>query len=140
MLLHAHGEVQLGVYSFDRAREDMIKHLYTSVQQQLTEAFCLMPKSAVDTTEQEVMKAVRITADENLSILSLRIPNKGGSFNDTFYPPFDANEPSNTAEEWCNKVDKPSKKMQVTQAKKTAQKKQGAGLGRLKGKVAPAAA
>lgn len=64
-------------------------------------------------------------------MLAMRIPSKMGGFNSFYYPPFNSNEPSNTAEAWCAGTDVPAKTMQMTLQKKAAKKKK-AGLSRLK--------
>ena len=61
----------------------------------------------------------------------MRIPSKAGGFNAEYYPPFDSNQPSNTAEAWCAGTDIETKKMQMTAASKTTKKKQ-SGLNRLR--------
>ena len=64
------------------------------------------------------------------------IPSKIGGFNQDYYPAFNANEASSTAEAWVAGTDVPAKTMQLeakAKAKRTAQ----TGLQRLKtGKAA----
>ena len=61
-----------------------------------------MPKHSVDVGKQEVMRSCRVTNTGKLDVLAMRIPSKVGGFNQDYYPPFDANEASSTAEAWCN--------------------------------------
>ena len=99
-----------------------------------------MPKTAVDVSKQEVMRSVRITNTQKLEVLAMRIPSKVGGFNQEYYPPFNANEASSSAEAWCAGNDVPAKTMQLSAAAKTVKKKQ-PGLSKLgKGAgLAPAA-
>ena len=100
----------------------------------------MAPKHSVDVGKQEVMRSIRITNTGKLDVLAMRIPSKVGGFNQEYYPPFSANEPSSTAEEWCAGQDVLPKTMQLS-ATKRASKKKKAGLNRLKtGGSKPAAA
>lgn len=82
-----------------------------------------MPKHIVDVSKQEVMRSVRATNTGKLEVLAMRIPNRMGGFNQDYYPAFDANEPSSTAEAWCAGTDVPAKTMQLTGASKATKKK-----------------
>ena len=69
----------------------------------------------------------------------MTVPSRVGGFNQDYYLPFSANEPSNNAEAWCNGTDVEPKTMQLTaESKKTKTKK--SGLSRLKTGVKIAAA
>jgi len=81
---------------------------------------------------------VRTTNTQKIEVISLCIPSKSGGFSQEYYPAFNANEPSSTAEAWCAGTDVPAKTMQLTAAKKVATAKKG-GLNRLKGGAASAA-
>lgn len=100
----------------------------------------MMPKSVVDISKQEVMRAVRLTNTNKLEVIQLNIPSKVGGFNQEYYPPFNSNEPSNTAEAWAAGTDVAPKTIQLSPQKKAAKAKQ-TGLSRLKTgvKSAPAA-
>ena len=100
----------------------------------------MAPKHCVDVGKQEVMRSIRITNTGKLDVLAMRIPSKVGGFNQEYYPPFSANEPSSTAEEWCAGQDVLPKTMQLS-ATKQASKKKKSGLNRLKtGGTKPSAA
>ena len=103
-------------------------------------AFCIGPKHVVDVAKQEVMRSVRVTNTGKIDVLAMRIPSKVGGFNEEYYPPFDSNESSSTAEAWCAGTDVPAKPMQMTASMAKKKPKQ-SGLNRLKtGKKEPAAA
>lgn len=84
---------------------------------------CLMPKHIVDVSKQEVMRSCRITNTAKMEVLAMRIPSKVGGFNDEYYPAFNSNEASSSAEAWCAGNDVPAKTMQMTAAKKAAKTK-----------------
>lgn len=63
------------------------------------------------------MRSVRVTNNGKLDVLAMRIPSKVGGFNQEYYPAFNANEASSTAEAWCAGTDVPVKTMQLTGAK-----------------------
>ena len=101
----------------------------------------MAPKHCVDTSKQEVMRSVRVTNMGKLDVLAMRIPSKVGGFNQEYYPPFNANEPSSTAEQWSNGQDVPAKTMQLGPANQTKAKGKAGGLkNMLNKKNAPAAA
>lgn len=140
MILVGRGDNVANIYSFDKSSPTVLNLLQTQNFLNTTQkAFCLMPKHAVDVSTQEVMKSVRVTNTGKIDVLSMRIPSRIGGFNQDYYPPFVANEPSSTAEAWCAGNDVPAKTMQMTGAKKTQAKKQ-SGLSRLKTGVKAAAA
>ena len=89
------------------------------------------PKHCVDVGKQEVMRSIRITNMGKLDVLAMRIPSKVGGFNQEYYPSFNANEPSSTAEDWCAGQDVLPKTMQLSAASKVTKKKK-SGLNRLK--------
>jgi hypothetical protein len=57
------------------------------------------------------MRSVRATNTDKLEVLSMCIPSKVGGFNQEYYPSFNANEPSSTAEAWLSGTDVPAKTM-----------------------------
>ena len=133
LLLAGRGDNTAGVYLFDKASPAILTQVQLhSFGTTTHKAFALAPKHCVDVRQQEVLRAVRVTNTSKLDVLALRIPSKVGAFNADYYPPFDANEPSSTAEAWCAGTDVPAKTMQVTAQKAAAKKKQ-SGLSRLKG-------
>ena len=99
----------------------------------------MAPKHCVDVGKQEVMRSIRITNTGKLDVLAMRIPSKVGGFNQEYYPAFNANEPSSTAEDWCAGQDVLPKTMQLSATSKVNKKKK-SGLNRLKGGPKPAAA
>lgn len=78
-------------------------------------------------------RAVRLTQGKKVENIGFRIPSRTGAFNQDLYPPFMANEPSNTAEKWAAGEDVPVKTMQLKPEKAGAKKSKGAGLSKLKG-------
>ena len=85
-----------------------------------------------------MFRTVRASNDGKIDVVALVIPSKLGSFDQSYYPAFPANEASMTAEEWFGGANKPPKTMQMTQ-QKGAGKKAG-GLKGLKAGAAKAAA
>ena len=65
-------------------------------------------------SKQEVMRSVRVTNTGECKVLAMRIPSKVGGFNPEYYPAFDSNEASSTAEAWVAGTDVEPKKMQLT--------------------------
>jgi hypothetical protein len=61
-------------------------------------AFCVLPKSIVDVSKNEVTRTVRVTANE-LEYISFRIPFKGAPSKD-YYPDCFQGEASNTMDAW----------------------------------------
>ena len=97
------GDNTAGVYHFDKSSMALLNLIQTNnFLQTTTKAFCLAPKHVVDTSKQEIMRGYRITNTKKLDSLQLRIPSKTGGFNAEYYPPFQGNEASSTAEAWCN--------------------------------------
>ena len=91
-------------------------------------------------SKQEVMRSIRVTNTSKIDVLAMRIPSKVGGFNEEYYPAFDSNEASSTAEAWCAGTDVPPKPMQMSASMAKKKPKQ-TGLKRLKtGKKEPAAA
>lgn len=82
---------------------------------------------------------MRTTNTHKIEVINLCIPSKSGGFSQDYYPAFNANEASSTAEAWCAGTDVPAKTMQLTAAKKAATAKKG-GLNRLKGAASATAA
>jgi len=54
---------------------------------------------------------VRTTNTHKIEVINLCIPSKSGGFSQEYYPAFNANEPSSTAEAWCAGTDVPAKTM-----------------------------
>ena len=73
----------------------------------------MCPKHSVDVGKQEVMRSVRVNNVKNMEVLAMRIPSKIGGFNQDYYPAFNANEASSTAEAWVAGTDVPAKTMQL---------------------------
>ena len=63
------------------------------------------PKHCVDVNKNEVMRSVRVTNTKKIEVVAMRIPNNNNGFNAEYYPPFDWNEASSTAEAWCAGTD-----------------------------------
>lgn len=123
MILAGRGDNTIGIYRFNRSSDSILELIQTNNFLNTTQkAFSIMPKHVVDVSKQEIMRSVRATNTGKLEVLAMSIPTKVGGFNQEYYPAFDANEPSNTAEAWCNGQDVPAKTMQLTSIKK---KKQG---------------
>lgn len=140
MILVGRGDNVANIYSFDKTSPTVISLLQVQNFLSTTQkAFGMMPKHAADVSTQEVMKSVRVTNNGKMDVLSMRIPSRIGGFNQDYYPPFEANEPSSTAEAWCAGNDVPPKTMQMSGTKKVQAKKQ-SGLSRLKTGVKAAAA
>jgi len=119
MILVGRGDNVSNIYHFDRTSPTILNLLQTQNFLNSTQkAFCMMPKHAVDVSKQEIMKSVRVTNTSKVEVLSMRIPSRVGGFNQDYYPPFEANEPSNTAEAWCAGTDVPAKTMQLSAIKK----------------------
>jgi len=139
LILAGRGDNTAGVYHFDKSSPTILNLVQTYNFLQTTQkGFAIAPKWSVDSSKQEIMKSVRATNTGKVDVLSMRIPSKVGGFNAEYYPPFNANESSSTAEQWCNGEDVLPKSMAITASKVAAKKKQ-SGLGRLKkGGAAPA--
>ena len=132
MILAGRGDNTAGVYHFDKSSPTILNLIQTNNFLQTTQkGFCIAPKWCVDTSKQEVMKAARVTNTGKVDVLSMRIPSKVGGFNSEYYPHFNANEASSTAEAWCAGEDVLPKTMQASAKKAVAKKKQ-TGLGLLK--------
>ena len=102
MVLAGRGDNTAGVYSFDRASPTMLNLVQTNNFLNTTQkAFTIGPKHCVDTSKQEIMRSIRVTNTGKIDVLAMRIPSKVGGFNQEYYPPFNANEASSTAEAWC---------------------------------------
>lgn len=69
----------------------------------------------------------------------MKIPSKVGGFNQEYYPLFNANEPSSSAEAWAAGTDVAAATMQMSQLKREVKKRQG-GLNRLRTGIKPVAA
>ena len=133
MILAGRGDNTAGVYQFDKTSATVINCLQTQNFLNTTQkGFAMAPKHCVDVGKQEVMRSVRITNTGKLDVLAMRIPSKVGGFNQEYYPPFSANEPSSTAEDWCAGQDVLPKTMQLSATSKVNKKKK-SGLNRLKG-------
>ena len=81
------------------------------------------PEARVMDTDSQIIVAVNVTNVGTLEVLAMRIPSRVGGFNQDYYPPFVANEPSSKAEDWCAGTDVPAKTMQLTAEKKVQVKK-----------------
>lgn len=77
------------------------------------------------------MRSVRVTNVGKIDVLAMIIPSKVGGFNSEYYPPFDSNEASSTAEAWCAGTDVPPKTIQMSASMAKKKPKQ-TGLNRLK--------
>lgn len=117
----------------------MLTYLATNTFSSTHKAFTIGAKQIVDVNKNEVMRAARATNSNTVEVLSMTIPTRIGGFNQDYYPPFAANEPSNTAEDWTSGVDVEPKTMQLSLAPKAKMGKQG-GLSRLKTGIKAAAA
>ena len=104
MFVAGRGDNQICTYRFDKASPTSILELIQTNNFLATtqKAFSIMPKHVVDVSKQEIMRSVRATNTGKLEVLAMRIPSKAGGFNQDYYPAFDANEPSSTAEAWCS--------------------------------------
>ena len=132
LIMAGRGDNTCGVYSFDKSSPTFLNLVQTYNFLNTTQkGFCLGPKHCVDVSKQEVMRSVRITNNSKIDVLAMRIPSKVGGFNAEYYPPFDSNEASSTAEAWFAGTDVDPKKMQLTASSKAAPKKK-SGLNRLK--------
>ena len=79
---------------------------------------------------------MRVTNTQKMEVLAMSIPSKVGGFNQDYYPAFNANEASSTAEAWVAGTDVPAKTMQLAPPEKVKRVAQ-SGLQRLKtGKAA----
>ena len=79
------------------------------------------PKHCIDVSKNEMMRWVRITSEKKVDVLAMCIPSRGG-FNADYYPEFNSNEASNTAQAWCDGTDVEPKKMQMTAKPKEGRK------------------
>lgn len=93
-------------------------------------AFTIAPKHVVDVSKQEVLRGVRATNKDTIEVLNMTVPSRVGGFNQDYYLPFQANEPSNNAVAWVAGTDVEPKTMQMTAGAKAAKVKK-SGLNRL---------
>lgn len=131
MLLTGRGDNNIKIYSLDESGNLVYQEKQQFAQTQ--KSFCMMPKHVCNVQEQEVLRGCRVLGNSNLEVTSMRIPSKIGGFNESYYPPFFANEPSSTAEAWCNGNDVPAKTMQLSMSSGSAPAKaKKGGLSKLK--------
>ena len=123
--LCARGDNNIGVWHLDKSKDQMLTCQQNFPFPSSTQkAFTIGPKYCVNVGKQEVMRAVRATSQSKIEVLQMIIPSRIGGFNQGYYPPFAANEPSNEAEQWCAGTDVQPKTMQLTaEASKTKGKK-----------------
>ena len=57
-------------------------------------AFSIAPKHAVDPSKQEILRGARATNKDTIEVLNMTVPSRVGGFNQDYYLPFAANEPS----------------------------------------------
>ena len=123
-IMAGRGDNTTSIYNFDRSSPTILNLVQMNNFLSTThKAFTIMPKHVVDVRNQEVMRAARVTNVGTLEVLAMRIPSRVGGFNQDYYPPFVANEPSSKAEDWSAGTDVPAKTMQLTAEKKVQVKK-----------------
>lgn len=130
------GDQEIEFYSYDSSKPQLFNLSSRWTMSDNTKAFSFLGKQNCDISKQEVGRAVRLTQAKKIENIGFRIPSRTGAFKEDLYPPFPANEPSNTVEKWAANEDAPVKTMQLKPSMGGAKKAKGSGLSKLKGGAA----
>ena len=95
-ILCGRGDGVASTYIFDKSQPQMLTFLSQYVFPGATtqKAFSIAPKHAVDPSKQEILRGARATNKDTIEILNMTVPSRVGGFNQDYYLPFSANEPS----------------------------------------------
>ena len=103
------GDMEIGVYQFSTKTQNNMTFLANAVNASPVKGFALMPPWSRDPMKHEVDRAVKVTNDKRLNVVSFTLVNRTGLFQPELHPPFPGNVPNNTVKAWLKGEDKPAK-------------------------------
>jgi hypothetical protein len=92
--------MEIGVYQFTTEVQSNMVFLANHVSPSPIKGFALMEPWCRDPMKHEVDRAVKITNDKKLNVVSLSMVNRTGLFQPALHPPFPGNVPNNTVKAW----------------------------------------
>jgi len=99
------GESSVSFFQYNLASPNLLDFLYAFKGKEPQKGVSFLPKRHVDVMSNEIVRAVRLTAN-TIQYVSFKLPRKSGTFQQDLFPPCKSGNPAMTFDEYWAGADK----------------------------------